>query len=229
MLAKRIIPCLDVRDGKVVKGINFVGIREVGDPVECAEMYNAQGADEIRQAARRCALGNHLPDKIVVLLADVVRDCALELVAGEIGEIIIRQIFELDLIGLALKPRCIGRGDNRIGQLPDLAHRILERAVAVHHHLDVPAGALLHHFLHVLDESVAVAREQLHRLLGGLVGSQQSVLRIEAAAVDRRAQDIVEREHDLAAGLFAAVVALLSVGWQSRRAADADPVESLKN
>lgn len=47
MLAKRIIPCLDVRDGKVVKGINFVGIREVGDPVECAEMYNAQGADEI--------------------------------------------------------------------------------------------------------------------------------------------------------------------------------------
>lgn len=47
MLAKRIIPCLDVRDGKVVKGINFVGIKEVGDPVECAEMYNEQGADEI--------------------------------------------------------------------------------------------------------------------------------------------------------------------------------------
>lgn len=47
MLDKRIIPCLDVRDGKVVKGINFVGIREVGDPVECAEMYNRQGADEI--------------------------------------------------------------------------------------------------------------------------------------------------------------------------------------
>lgn len=44
---KRIIPCLDVRDGKVVKGINFVGIKEVGDPVECAEEYNAQGADEI--------------------------------------------------------------------------------------------------------------------------------------------------------------------------------------
>lgn len=47
MLDKRIIPCLDVRDGKVVKGINFVGIKEVGDPVECAEMYNLQGADEI--------------------------------------------------------------------------------------------------------------------------------------------------------------------------------------
>lgn len=47
MLAKRIIPCLDVRDGKVVKGVNFVGIREVGDPVECAVAYNRQGADEI--------------------------------------------------------------------------------------------------------------------------------------------------------------------------------------
>ena len=47
MLAKRIIPCLDVRDGKVVKGVNFEGIKEVGDPVECAEEYNRQGADEI--------------------------------------------------------------------------------------------------------------------------------------------------------------------------------------
>ncbi len=47
MLAKRIIPCLDVRDGKVVKGVNFQGIKEVGDPVECAYEYNKQGADEI--------------------------------------------------------------------------------------------------------------------------------------------------------------------------------------
>ena len=47
MLAKRIIPCLDVRNGRVVKGINFIGIREVGDPVECAMEYNRQGADEI--------------------------------------------------------------------------------------------------------------------------------------------------------------------------------------
>ena len=47
MLAKRIIPCLDVRDGKVVKGINFVGIKEVGDPVELAKQYRDSGADEI--------------------------------------------------------------------------------------------------------------------------------------------------------------------------------------
>ena len=47
MLAKRIIPCLDVRDGRVVKGVNFVDIRDAGDPVECAERYDADGADEI--------------------------------------------------------------------------------------------------------------------------------------------------------------------------------------
>lgn len=47
MLTKRIIPCLDVKNGRVVKGINFVGIKDVGDPVECAQLYNRQGADEI--------------------------------------------------------------------------------------------------------------------------------------------------------------------------------------
>lgn len=47
MLTKRIIPCLDVKDGKVVKGINFVGLKEVGDPVELARMYYEQGADEL--------------------------------------------------------------------------------------------------------------------------------------------------------------------------------------
>lgn len=47
MLAKRIIPCLDVRDGRVVKGVNFVNIRDAGDPVELATCYSKQGADEI--------------------------------------------------------------------------------------------------------------------------------------------------------------------------------------
>ena len=47
MLAKRIIPCLDVDDGRVKKGINFVNLRDVGDPVEIAAMYQEQGADEL--------------------------------------------------------------------------------------------------------------------------------------------------------------------------------------
>ena len=47
MFAKRIIPCLDVDRGRVVKGVNFVDIRDAGDPVENAEICNKQGADEI--------------------------------------------------------------------------------------------------------------------------------------------------------------------------------------
>src|SRR5215472_13869092 len=47
MLARRIIPCLDVANGRVVKGINFVQLRDAGDPVEQAAAYDAQGADEI--------------------------------------------------------------------------------------------------------------------------------------------------------------------------------------
>lgn len=47
MLAKRIIPCLDVTGGRVVKGVNFVALRDAGDPVELAERYNTQGADEL--------------------------------------------------------------------------------------------------------------------------------------------------------------------------------------
>jgi imidazole glycerol-phosphate synthase subunit HisF len=47
MLAKRIIPCLDVTGGRVVKGVNFLDLRDAGDPVELAERYNSQGADEL--------------------------------------------------------------------------------------------------------------------------------------------------------------------------------------
>ena len=47
MLTKRIIPCLDVKDGRVVKGVNFVSLRDAGDPVECARTYNMSGADEL--------------------------------------------------------------------------------------------------------------------------------------------------------------------------------------
>ena len=47
MLAKRIIPCLDVKDGRTVKGINFVGLRDAGDPVEMGKAYSEQMADEL--------------------------------------------------------------------------------------------------------------------------------------------------------------------------------------
>src|ERR1700733_4664774 len=47
MVLKRVIPCLDVDAGRVVKGTNFVGLRDAGDPVACAERYDAEGADEL--------------------------------------------------------------------------------------------------------------------------------------------------------------------------------------
>ena len=47
MLTKRIVPCLDIRDGKTVKGINFINIRDAGDPVELGKAYAEQGADEL--------------------------------------------------------------------------------------------------------------------------------------------------------------------------------------
>ena len=46
-LAKRIIPCLDVKDGRVVKGVNFLGLRDAGNPVDVAKRYNDEGADEL--------------------------------------------------------------------------------------------------------------------------------------------------------------------------------------
>jgi cyclase len=46
-LSKRIIPCLDINNGRVVKGVNFVNLRDAGDPVEQARIYNAAGADEL--------------------------------------------------------------------------------------------------------------------------------------------------------------------------------------
>jgi cyclase len=47
MLKVRVIPCLDVKDGRVVKGVNFEGLRDAGDPVEAARAYDAAGADEL--------------------------------------------------------------------------------------------------------------------------------------------------------------------------------------
>ena len=47
MLAKRIVPCLDVKDGRVVKGVNFEGLKDMADPVEMAHFYNDSGADEL--------------------------------------------------------------------------------------------------------------------------------------------------------------------------------------
>ena len=58
MLAARVIPCLDVHDGRVVKGTNFVNLRDAGDPVEVARRYEKEGADEAAEVANRVDVGD---------------------------------------------------------------------------------------------------------------------------------------------------------------------------
>jgi cyclase len=70
MLKTRIIPCLDVKDGRVVKGVNFVGLKDAGDPVEQAKLYDAQGADEL------CFLDISASSDNRSILYDVVRGVA---------------------------------------------------------------------------------------------------------------------------------------------------------
>jgi len=70
MLTVRVIPCLDVKDGRVVKGVNFVGLRDAGDPVEQAQVYDAAGADEL------CFLDITASHENRGILLDVVRRTA---------------------------------------------------------------------------------------------------------------------------------------------------------
>ena len=79
-LAKRIIPCLDVDNGRVVKGVNFVGIRDAGDPVEIAKRYNQQGADEITFLDITATSDNR--DTIFNVVAEVAQEVFIPLTVG---------------------------------------------------------------------------------------------------------------------------------------------------
>lgn len=80
MIAKRIIPCLDVKDGKVVKGTNFVSLRELGDPVEMAASYSAAGADEI--VFLDISATNEARDTIVDIVRDTARNVFVPFTVG---------------------------------------------------------------------------------------------------------------------------------------------------
>ena len=79
-LAKRIIPCLDVDNGRVVKGVNFVDIRDAGDPVEVAKRYNAQGADEITLLDITATSGNR--KTILNVVEQVAKEVFIPLTVG---------------------------------------------------------------------------------------------------------------------------------------------------
>ena len=78
--AKRIIPCLDVKDGRVVKGVNFVGLKDAGDPVEVARRYNDEGADELTFLDITASSDNR--DTIIDIVAQVARESFIPLTDG---------------------------------------------------------------------------------------------------------------------------------------------------
>jgi len=78
--AKRIIPCLDVKDGRVVKGVNFVGLQDAGDPVEVARRYNQEGADELTFLDITASSDNR--DTIVDVVKQVAQEIFIPLTVG---------------------------------------------------------------------------------------------------------------------------------------------------
>lgn len=78
--AKRIIPCLDVKDGRVVKGVNFVGLQDAGDPVEVAKRYNKEGADEI--TFLDITASHEKRDTIVEIVEKVAKEVFIPLTVG---------------------------------------------------------------------------------------------------------------------------------------------------
>ena len=78
--AKRIIPCLDVKDGRVVKGVNFVGLQDAGDPVEVAKRYNEEGADEI--TFLDITASHEKRDTIVEIVEKVAKEVFIPLTVG---------------------------------------------------------------------------------------------------------------------------------------------------
>ena len=105
MLKTRIIPCLDVADGRVVKGVNFVGLRDAGDPVDAAIAYDAAGADEL------CFLDIHATHENRGTMFDLVtrtaEHCYIPLTVGG-GVRTVADVRALLLAGAA--PRCAAGG-----------------------------------------------------------------------------------------------------------------------
>ena len=86
MLSKRIIPCLDIKEGRVVKGVKFLGLRDAGDPVEVARIYDAQGADELIFLDITASLENR--KTLIALVEKIARNIFMPFtVGGGVGDI----------------------------------------------------------------------------------------------------------------------------------------------
>lgn len=121
MHTKRIIPCLDVKDGKVVKGINFVGLKEVGDPVELARQYYEQGADEL--VFLDITATNEERDTIAELVSKVAAEIFIPFTVGggirsleDIRKILLAGADKVSLNSAAVKnPQLIKEGAEKFG------------------------------------------------------------------------------------------------------------------
>ncbi len=118
---KRIIPCLDVKDGRVVKGVNFVGLKDAGDPVEVAKRYNDEGADEITFLDITASSDNR--ETIVDIVKKVAQEIFIPLTVGG-GIRTLEDIYKLLNVGCdkvsvnsaAIKrPELINEGAKRFG------------------------------------------------------------------------------------------------------------------
>ena len=119
--AKRIIPCLDVKDGRVVKGVNFVGLKDAGDPVEVAKRYNEEGADEL--TFLDITASHEERDTIVHIVEQVAKEVFIPLTVGG-GIRVLDDIYRLLAVGCdkvsinsaAIKrPEFINEGAKRFG------------------------------------------------------------------------------------------------------------------
>ncbi len=121
MLAKRIIPCLDIKNGRTVKGVNFVGLRDAGDPVELAVRYSQEGADEL--VFLDITATNEKRKTLVALVREIARNITIPFTVGggirsteEIGELLSAGADKISLnSAIVERPELITEAADRFG------------------------------------------------------------------------------------------------------------------
>ena len=142
MLAKRIIPCLDIKDGRVVKGVNFVDLRDAGDPVEQAQLYDQMGADELVFLDISATHRGH--NTVIDVVRRVADQVFMPLTVGggirtveDMRSILLAGADKISINSAAVRePELLRRGAERFGSqcivLAIDAHKIADRSWAVY-------------------------------------------------------------------------------------------------
>ena len=153
--------------------------------------------DKIGETTGSRTLGYHIAHEGgTVLLTDAFLDGILESLAGQLGEVVVGKILQLQLVGSSDEAGGIGRGNNGIGKLPDLSDGILECAVAVDHYFHMLSGQFKELCLNLFDHVLAVTGEELNLILGRLVGTEQTVFFVISAAVNGGSHNFIKTVND---------------------------------